>query len=101
MNLSAGGRDVTFNDTQGQGTIENDDNFVKLTIKDQGIGIEKNEIEKIKRPFFRAKNALKIKGSGIGFALTSKIIHMHDGLVHINSVLSEGTEIEISLPFLK
>ncbi|MCF6360801.1 MAG: HAMP domain-containing histidine kinase [Cyclobacteriaceae bacterium] len=69
-----------------------------LQITDQGMGISKIDIEKIKAPFYRGKNTLQIKGSGIGLSLTDKIIRLHNGELSIQSELGEGTEVTIALP---
>jgi len=67
---------------------------------DKGIGIASEDIEKIFQPFFRAKNAIKVSGNGLGLSLTHKIIHIHGGTISINSELNKGTVITICLPFI-
>jgi len=78
--------------------LQKGDEFLRLSIRDQGIGIDQDEIDKVSTPFYRGKNALKIKGSGIGLALTSKIIFIHKGHIKIESVLGEGSSVDIYLP---
>jgi len=69
-----------------------------IAIKDSGIGIDKSETENIFKPFYRAPNAAGHEGSGIGLSLADKIIRLHNGTIHINSVLNEGTTISICFP---
>ncbi|MBL4592504.1 MAG: HAMP domain-containing histidine kinase [Flavobacteriales bacterium] len=78
--------------------LKKDKNWLILTIKDTGIGIEKNDIEKILTPFYRGNNVINIKGSGIGLALSSKIISLHQGVIKINSHIGNGTEVQVILP---
>ncbi len=73
-------------------------NQLMIEIADHGIGISKTDITKIKAPFYRGNNTVQIKGSGIGLSLTDKIISLHQGFLHIQSELGEGTAVEIRLP---
>lgn len=77
-----------------------DKDFLSLTIYDKGIGIPKEELQKIKAPFYRGNNVIDIKGSGIGLALSDKIINLHKGTLEIQSQEGVGTEITIKIPLL-
>jgi len=78
--------------------LEKDKNWLILTIRDTGIGIEKKDIKKILTPFYRGNNAINIKGSGIGLALSSKIINLHQGVIKVSSQIGNGTEVQVLLP---
>jgi signal transduction histidine kinase len=78
--------------------LSKDSRYLMLSIKDQGIGIHEEDLEKVKSPFFRGNNALAIRGSGIGLSLSSKIISLHQGKLEIFSELNTGTKILIKLP---
>ena len=80
--------------------LTKENKWLKLTIKDTGIGIVDKDIEKIMDPFFRGDNAMKIKGSGIGLSLSSKIISLHQGVLEIQSQIEIGTEVSIKLPLI-
>lgn len=71
---------------------------VNLVIKDQGIGIVKEDLEKITALFYRGNNARGIKGSGIGLSLSTKIIRLHLGSLKIHSEIGKGTEVQVFLP---
>lgn len=71
---------------------------IKITFKDNGIGIDDKELQNIFQPFYRASNAMSYKGHGLGLSLTEKIIRIHKGQIHIHSALNKGTSIEITLP---
>lgn len=72
-----------------------------LIVKDYGIGIPQKDIENITNTFYRASNTISIKGSGIGLALSKKIIKLHNGTLKIKSVEKEGTTVIINLPLSK
>ncbi|MFT5724039.1 MAG: signal transduction histidine kinase [Bacteroidia bacterium] len=72
--------------------------WIELIIADTGIGIEATDIEKIRTPFYRGNNTLKIRGSGIGFTLSFKIIDIHLGKLEVQSRIEIGTEVHVKLP---
>jgi two-component system sensor histidine kinase ArlS len=69
-----------------------------ITIRDKGIGIPPEEVKEVSKSFYRAKNAASFKGSGIGLALSEKIIRMHKATFEIESQLGKGTSIQILFP---
>ncbi len=69
---------------------------VIVTVKDNGTGISKEDLDKIFDPFYTTK---KIgEGSGLGLSITYGIIEKHNGTINVNSTLGEGTEFKIELP---
>lgn len=81
-------------------SVERDGDIAKLIIKDNGIGIDKNDLKHIFQKFYRGKNAKIIdpNQSGIGLYTTKKIIEVHGGEISLKSVLNQGTEMDVSLP---
>ncbi|MDR0228656.1 MAG: HAMP domain-containing histidine kinase [Flavobacteriaceae bacterium] len=69
-----------------------------IEVKDQGIGINKEDIEKLTLPFYRSNNALGIDGTGLGLSLSSKILQLHKGKLTIESELNVGTTVSIHIP---
>lgn len=66
-------------------------------VKDNGIGISKQDQEKIFDRFFRAKNAIKAnKGNGLGLAIVKDICDLHNFEIKISSSENEGTTFKIS-----
>ena len=78
--------------------LKSDDENVKIQISDQGIGIPEEDIENIFQPFYRGKNANYTAGYGIGLALTSKIIELHNGKISVESEVSKGSMFTTVLP---
>ncbi len=72
--------------------------MVRITIKDQGIGIPLDDLKHIYEPFFRASNVRGVEGYGIGMPLSFNIIRMHKGNIVVESVENKGTTVIISLP---
>jgi PAS domain S-box-containing protein len=68
--------------------------YIKVSIKDNGIGIPKEDIIKIFDPYFTTKQ----KGSGLGLASTYSIIKNHNGYIDANSDIGKGTTFNIYLP---
>ncbi len=67
---------------------------VKIIIKDTGVGIPENLIDKIFEPFFTTKTI----GSGLGLTCVERIIKDHEGKISVQSKVKEGTEFTIELP---
>ena len=67
---------------------------ILISVKDNGIGIKKDEIEKIFTPFFTTKS----KGSGLGLFLSHQIVAKHGGAIFVESKQKEGSEFKVYLP---
>jgi len=77
-----------------------EDNNVTLWVKDEGIGIPAESLEKIFDTFYRVEdtNKRRIAGTGLGLALVKEIVHAHNGEVWVESTLGQGSTFYISLP---
>ena len=73
--------------------------FVKIGIADQGCGISKEDLPHVKEKFYKAN--VSVKGSGIGLAVTSEIVNLHNGFLDIDSIEGKGTLVTIMLPLLE
>ncbi|MEA4808720.1 Signal transduction histidine-protein kinase ArlS [bioreactor metagenome] len=71
-----------------------------VRFSDAGIGISKEELEKIFIPFYRGKNSTRTKGQGIGMTLTQRIIILHNGIITIHSHIGEGTTFVVEIPHI-
>lgn len=69
----------------------------ELTVKDNGIGIESDDIANITQRFYRGKNATTIDGTGLGMAIVAKFVDIYKGKLHIKSSLGKGTVISIEI----
>lgn len=77
----------------------NEDNFIYLTIQDNGIGISKEDQKKIFDKFYRVStgNLHDVKGFGLGLSYVKRVIEMHGGEIKMKSALGKGTTITIKL----
>jgi signal transduction histidine kinase len=96
------GNAVKFTPQKGKITISCEDkkDCVEFGVEDTGIGIPKDDLEKIFEEFYRADNALdqKVKGSGLGLSLVKKIIEAHKGRIWAESELGKGTKFSFIIP---
>ncbi|MFV0607030.1 MAG: 7TM diverse intracellular signaling domain-containing protein [Niabella sp.] len=73
-----------------------EENFVKISFKDNGIGMNANVIQKIYEPFFTTKGVGE--GTGLGMSIVKGIIDNHHGDLQIISEPEKGTEFILTLP---
>lgn len=111
MNLAINSRDAMpqggFLQIETQNVIIDQDNgrikpkiapgqYVKLTVSDNGIGMNHDEIDRIFEPFFTTKEMGK--GTGLGLATVFGIVAQSQGGITVQSSLENGTKFEIYLP---
>lgn len=81
-------------------TLNVEKDKVKISVKDNGMGIAEEEQKKIFNRFEQATNSKRIegKGSGIGLDLVSYLVKAHGGNIELKSKLNEGSEFIVTLP---
>ena len=73
--------------------------YLKISVKDKGIGINKKSINKLFDPFYTTKNPGK--GLGLGLSIVYTIIKEYEGEIKIFSELAKGTTVDVYLPAKK
>lgn len=74
-------------------------NFVKVSVKDEGLGISHNDKSRIFERFYRADSTQKqYPGMGIGLYVSQKIIDNHKGTIWVESELGHGSTFHFTLP---
>lgn len=92
---------IKFTDKNGTIAVKltNQNDNIVLTVKDTGIGISKNKLNKIFELFNHDDNYIRNKeGSGIGLYLVKALAEAHGGKIQVNSEESVGSEFYVSLP---
>ena len=75
---------------------EADDGFVRVSISDSGVGIPKENLDKIFDAFFTTKS--KVSGVGLGLSVSYGIVSQHRGSIKVSSTAGEGSTFVVSLP---
>ena len=74
------------------------DKFVNIEFTDNGMGIPKNEIDRIFTAFFKGNNFTGKQGHGLGLTLAKNIIELHNGTIKVESTLNKGSKFTVTLP---
>lgn len=72
----------------------NQGKYIRITVTDEGTGIDRKHLDRIFDPYFTTKQA----GSGLGLATAYSIISKHGGCIHVDSELGKGTTFTLYLP---
>jgi two-component system cell cycle sensor histidine kinase PleC len=90
---SAEGKQITIN-------VYQNDNYTVVTVKDSGIGMRKNDIQKLFKKFSRIDNpnSTSIDGTGLGLYWAKKILDLHKGNIEVTSEFNVGSTFKIITP---
>lgn len=79
--------------------IEEDEDAIRLSVTDQGLGISPEDQERIFDKFYRSSNpeAKKKAGHGLGLSIASEIVKLHHGTLSVDSELGKGSKFSIEL----
>jgi len=72
-------------------------NYVRIIIKDNGMGIPRENLSRIFDPYFTTKKKKERGGIGLGLAISDSIIKYHKGLISVESIVNSGTTFSIYL----
>lgn len=74
--------------------------IAEISVKDEGIGISKEDQEHLFSSFFRGKNVINIQGTGLGLHIVKRYIDLLGGDVHLQSELNKGTKVLFTIPVI-
>ncbi len=93
---------ISYTPSKGKITISitKEEKFLKVEVRDTGVGIPRPVQDRIFEKFFRSKNVMKIEteGTGLGLYITKNIIEAHGGRIWFESEEGEGTSFFFTLP---
>lgn len=91
---------IKYSNDNGKITVSTniEEKLAVVKIKDRGIGIEEEKINRIFDKFYQADKSHSKEGNGLGLAITNRIINLCNGEIKVKSKLQEGTEFIVKLP---
>ena len=95
VRYSRQGGEIKFN-------VSRENNFIKFSVKDNGVGIKPEYIDKIFQKFVQVNKAnleSQYKGVGLGLAIAKEFIEAHKGGIYVKSEYGKGSEFTFTLPF--
>ena len=75
-----------------------DDHTITVSVKDEGMGISREDQEHLFTSFFRGRNVINIQGTGLGLHIVKRYLDLLNGQVSLQSELGKGTTVTFSLP---
>ena len=93
---------IKFSDKNGKVAIEIDskDNVVVTSVKDNGIGIDREHLDRIFERFYKAERSRHNEGTGLGLSIVRHVIESYGGSIAVESNLGEGASFSFTLPTL-
>jgi signal transduction histidine kinase len=76
-------------------TSEIHDECIRISIRDEGIGISKEDQEHLFSSFFRGKNVVNIQGTGLGLHIVRRYVELLGGTILLESTLGKGTRVTV------
>ncbi len=89
-------QNITIDDQKGHFHQVDPGKYVKITIKDSGVGMDQATLDRIFEPFFTTKEMGR--GTGLGLASVYGTIQNHGGFIHVESKPGKGTSFYVHLP---
>ena len=71
--------------------------MVRVEVADSGVGIPKDELDKLFDRFFRASTAAAVQGTGLGLSIAKSIVEAHGGAISVESEIGVGTTFSVDL----
>ena len=96
IKFSVGGDEIFVN-------VKDKNEFIEISVKDNGIGIEANNLDMIFDRFKQVDKSLSrnVEGTGIGLSLVKSIVELHDGSISVESEFGKGSKFIVMLPSRK
>lgn len=79
-------------------TVKGSGHQLIIVVRDEGIGIPEDEVDKIFEPFLRGKSVGSIQGTGLGLSIVKKSVDLLKGAIHVSSAVGKGTIFTVTIP---
>lgn len=93
---------IKYNRPEGlvQVSLEEREDSIAISVKDTGMGIPKDALNKVFDRFYRVerRDAAGISGSGLGLSIVKDIVDMHKGVISVESEINNGSKFTVALP---
>ncbi|MCW5761294.1 MAG: sensor histidine kinase, partial [Phenylobacterium sp.] len=82
-------------------TVQGDGDTLELVVADTGVGIARDDIERLGRPFEQVgEQEKKLEGTGLGLSLVRAFARLHGGDMALESEMGQGTSVTVRMPVL-
>jgi signal transduction histidine kinase len=75
-----------------------DGGTVRVTVRDEGLGIDADDLPRMFQRYFRARTSTGIAGTGIGLNFVRQIVELHGGTIEVESTRGKGTTFTVAIP---
>jgi len=99
FNLLSNAIKYTHNNKPIEFIVDIQDNFINITVKDHGIGIPAEDLNKLWEPFHRARNVGAISGTGLGLSIVKNAVETQGGTITCESHENIGTTFNVIIPY--
>jgi PAS domain S-box-containing protein len=102
-NLLDNASKYSFPDTTTTIELKEDRASIRIQVKDHGVGIPKEDQQKLFQKFSRIENPLSdiVSGTGLGLYWAKKIVELHDGTLRVSSKVGQGSTFTVKLPLFE
>lgn len=103
MKFTSSGGEVSLTLTVKENQLNESEaeRFFEITVKDSGVGIIKEHLEKIFDRFFQSSPDNSITGTGIGLTLTRELVKLHHGEISVSSEVGKGSSFVVTIPLIE
>jgi signal transduction histidine kinase len=101
INLFSNALKYSDQDKQIEISIKKDQSGISFSFKDYGIGILKQDLKFLFKPFHRGDNVQNISGTGLGLSVLQKAVELHKGTIEVKSEIGKGSHFRVILPATK
>jgi signal transduction histidine kinase len=78
--------------------VDREEEHVRITVEDEGIGIPEADFDRLFEPFHRAENVGTRRGTGLGLSILKEVADLHGGRVGVESTEGEGSTFWVVVP---